>query len=204
MPTKHQCGYCLTSWPTAQGIRSHISQSRECAKALKARNAPPGGVSEPTEENGMAVDELEDGVPEIRTPTIMMDVDEVQTDFDGEWNLDPSNPAAELEPPHGNTTSPNLPERRHRGVEMEEVEDEDDSDFRWVADYPFPVGSTKGECRTSFEKQRDQQRVEGCPPWAPFESQKEWELGRWLMTSGVSQKKMDSFLKLESVRIYRL
>ena len=150
----------------------------------------------------MAVDQPEDGDPEVGAPA--MDVDEVQIDIDGGSDFDPPRPSAELEPPRGTTPNPNLPERRHRGVEMEEVEDEDDSDFRWVADYPFPAGSTKGECRTTFEKQRDQQKVEGSAPWAPFESQKEWELARWLMTSGVSQNKMDSFLKLESVRNYHL
>lgn len=202
MARTHQCGYCLTSRPTAQGIRSHISQSRECATTLKARNALPREVSEPVEENAMAVDQPEDGNPEAEAPT--MDVDEVQAYFDGGCNLDPPRPSAEPELPHGTTPNPTLPERHHRGVEMEEVEDEEDSNFRCVADYPSPSGSTKGECRTTFEKQRDQQKAKGSAPWAPFESQKEWELARWLMTSGVSQNKMDRFLKLQLVRNYHL
>ncbi|KAF8799293.1 hypothetical protein BYT27DRAFT_7040688, partial [Phlegmacium glaucopus] len=37
-------------------------------------------------------------------------------------------------------------------------------------------------------------------PWAPFESEDEWELARWLMTSGVSQTKIDSFLKLNKIK----
>jgi len=36
---------------------------------------------------------------------------------------------------------------------MEEVEDEDDTDFCWVVDFSSPASSVKGECWTSFEKQ---------------------------------------------------
>ena len=143
--------------------------------------------------DNMTVDQPEDGSPEVEAPTTM-NVDDNHMDFD---NVDPPSPTAQLDPPCDTTPS----QGRRRGVEIEEVEDEDDSDFRWVANYPLPAGSVKGECRTSFEKQRDRQKAEECAPWAPFESQKEWELARWLMTSGVSQKKMDTFLKLESVRV---
>jgi len=36
-------------------------------------------------------------------------------------------------------------------------------------------------------------------PWSPFESEEEWEFARWIMTLGVSQKKIDSLLKLKMV-----
>jgi hypothetical protein len=47
---------------------------------------------------------------------------------------------------------------------------------------------------------REAQVANGDAPWAPFETEEEWELAKWLMTSGVSQKKTDSFLKLKTVR----
>ncbi|OCH83919.1 hypothetical protein OBBRIDRAFT_815665 [Obba rivulosa] len=37
------------------------------------------------------------------------------------------------------------------------------------------------------------------PPWAPFDSWDEWELARWLLTSGLTQKAIDDFLKLHIV-----
>ncbi|KAG6823314.1 hypothetical protein H0H92_010626, partial [Tricholoma furcatifolium] len=44
------------------------------------------------------------------------------------------------------------------------------------------------------------QEQKGDLPWAPFTSQKDWELAHWLMTSGASQSKIDSFLKLQMIR----
>ena len=85
----------------------------------------------------------------------------------------------------------------HR-VEIEEVFDEDEEGSRWVEDFPTAAGATKGQCESTFQKHRTAQQAAGDAPWAPFESEKEWELARWLMTSGVSQKKMDSFLQLFS------
>ncbi|KAJ3926270.1 MAG: hypothetical protein NXY57DRAFT_1051450 [Lentinula lateritia] len=40
------------------------------------------------------------------------------------------------------------------------------------------------------------QKAEGMEPWEPFASEDEWELARWLMESGASQGKIDSFLRL--------
>ncbi|KAJ7689553.1 hypothetical protein B0H17DRAFT_872490, partial [Mycena rosella] len=54
--------------------------------------------------------------------------------------------------------------------------------------------------KTFFETLREQQRDAGRAPWYPFESEDQWELARWLMTSGLSQKKTDSYLKLKTVR----
>ena len=56
-----------------------------------------------------------------------------------------------------------------------------------------------GNCETAFEKHQRNQEAKGEAPWAQFQTREEWELGRWLMTSGVSQKKINDSLKLESV-----
>ncbi|KAJ7845019.1 hypothetical protein B0H14DRAFT_2182041, partial [Mycena olivaceomarginata] len=53
--------------------------------------------------------------------------------------------------------------------------------------------------KTQFEKLRDKQKNKGHAPWEPFESEDEWELARWLMTSGLSNK-TDEYLKLKTVR----
>jgi hypothetical protein len=53
--------------------------------------------------------------------------------------------------------------------------------------------------QTNFEEHFKHQIKAGDAPWMPFESENEWELARWLMTSGVSQKQIDEFLKLNKV-----
>jgi hypothetical protein len=76
---------------------------------------------------------------------------------------------------------------------------EDEEEYRWIENYPEPAGNTHGQDLSKFESLRKEQISEGSAPWFPFESEDEWELGRWLMTSGISQKKIDSFLKLHKV-----
>ncbi|GLB45368.1 hypothetical protein LshimejAT787_2200310 [Lyophyllum shimeji] len=100
-----------------------------------------------------------------------------------------------LQPPEApqDQPPPSDPLQR-RAVEVEEVLDEDSPDHRWVEDYPGPAGSVYGRSQGTFEKYREKQEERGDPPWYPFESEAEWELARWLMTSGVSQSKIDSFL----------
>ncbi|EKM49587.1 uncharacterized protein PHACADRAFT_106209 [Phanerochaete carnosa HHB-10118-sp] len=39
--------------------------------------------------------------------------------------------------------------------------------------------------------------------WYPFKDAKEWELAKWLLASSLSQKKIDRFLKLETMSLNR-
>ncbi|KAJ6540666.1 hypothetical protein B0H19DRAFT_959211 [Mycena capillaripes] len=89
--------------------------------------------------------------------------------------------------------------RKRPRATVEEVEDEDE----WfVDDFPDDIdaGAPLDQCKTFFENLREEQRAAGNAPWYPFESEDEWELARWLMTSGLSQKKTDAYLKLKAVR----
>jgi hypothetical protein len=128
-----------------------------------------------------------------------IDVDETWIDNDASVvDADPPIPPAPVETE--SETEDVRPKRRR--VEIEDVIDEDDEESRWIEDFPTAAGATKGRCESTFQTHRNAQQTAGNAPWAPFESKKEWELARWLMTSGISQKKMDSFLKLESVRTF--
>ncbi|KAJ7226911.1 hypothetical protein GGX14DRAFT_313247, partial [Mycena pura] len=53
---------------------------------------------------------------------------------------------------------------------------------------------------TAFENLRDAQRLAELPPWDPFDSEKEWGLGKWLAESGVSQARINQFLKLDIIK----
>ncbi|KAJ6527883.1 hypothetical protein DFH09DRAFT_935537 [Mycena vulgaris] len=103
------------------------------------------------------------------------------------------------------TLPPEIPPKaagKRRRPTVEEVEDED---ARWEQDFPEErrAGAILEECKTQFEKLRESQKAAGQEPWYPFESEEEWELARWLMTSGLSQSKTDDYLKLKMVRTVR-
>ncbi|KAH9911451.1 hypothetical protein B0H21DRAFT_829028 [Amylocystis lapponica] len=62
------------------------------------------------------------------------------------------------------------------------------------------VPSTFGTATTSFDARHAENEKLGVSSWYPFESKKEWELARWLMTAGVSQTAIDDYLKLPITR----
>jgi hypothetical protein len=86
---------------------------------------------------------------------------------------------------------------------IEEVPDEDEC---FTQDFPaaFQAGAVFEKCKTEFEKLQAEQKTGGQAPWYPFESEEEWDLAQWLMTSGLSQSKTDDFLKLKKVRTNKL
>ncbi|KAF7341443.1 hypothetical protein MVEN_01881500 [Mycena venus] len=109
-----------------------------------------------------------------------------------------------IHPPGSPSPAPdpalNAGKRRHAAVE--EVEDEEDE--RYVEDFPedMNAGEWQEHCKTYFQKLRDEQKDAGNTPWYPFETEDEWELAKWLMTLGLSQKKTDEYLKLKVVRTW--
>jgi hypothetical protein len=94
-----------------------------------------------------------------------------------------------------------------RGVTVEEVEDEDAPGrtpyrTRWTQTFEEgDAGAPKdGLCEETIYEQIRREKTEcGEAPWAPFESQDDWELARWLMKTGVSQSEINNFLKLAKV-----
>lgn len=72
---------------------------------------------------------------------------------------------------------------------------------RWVELYPGSAGATKGTGQSNFDKIREQQREAGEDLWAPFKSQDEWELAKWLLHN-VGHNATNEFLKLPIVSTY--
>ena len=74
-----------------------------------------------------------------------------------------------------------------------------------IVDYPAEARAgailedSQNGLETWFEKIQHAQCGVGKPAWAPFNSLADWELSRWLVQSGVSQREINKFLKLESV-----
>ena len=74
---------------------------------------------------------------------------------------------------------------------------------RWAENFPRPAGTLKGHGLTSFQRYQNAQEANSDSPWALFKTKDDWELARWLTTSGVSQTKINEFLKLGMVRSLR-
>jgi hypothetical protein len=192
------CDYCSARIKTNQGLRSHISQSAACGRKYSEANA---AASDSDESAVSDVDEgastgdfgdiglgSEGGHPGISDDELEMPDPPQQQDAPDNADPDP-NPGA------AGTTK-----KRQRAT-VEEVEDEDDC---WTQSFPeaAQAGAAYRACQTQFEKLRDEQQGAGKAPWAPFESEDQWELARWLMTAGISLKKTDAFLKLKTARTF--
>lgn len=182
----YHCEVCEADFRTAQGLRSHQTQSHACRQILAAQYQESD--SESNRSDGVEADEI-----------LASTISERLSDTDDGMYLDPpdnaqSPPPAEQDPEAGRRT------KRPR-VTVEEIEDEDDRGRQnWIEDYPGTAGSVLEQCQTKFQEWRKAQMEDGKAPWAPFESEEEWALAKWLMTSGTSQTKIDEFLKLKTVR----
>jgi len=121
---------------------------------------------------------------------------------------DPPIPTAPDFPPLADNRYPETRNQSRRAW-VEDVAEDDNipqyaSNDCWFESFPTPAGTPKGRGRPKFEKHGDRQKAEGSDPWSPFASKEEWELARWLMGSGVSQTKIDEFLKLDIVNVLDL
>jgi hypothetical protein len=177
MVNTYKCVYCSAGLPTAQGLHSHLAQSQRC----RARHCASIAESASDSDSQLGENEPEDNLP----PYI---------------EVNPGPAEDDLEEPRQ--------QLRHATVEDSDedldnnIEDSTTDSRCYIEDFPRPAGLplyAEKTRRSSFEQYLDEQKKAGDAPWAPFESEDEWELARWLMTSGVSQTKMDSFLKLNKV-----
>ncbi|KAJ6456801.1 hypothetical protein C8R47DRAFT_996166 [Mycena vitilis] len=195
------CPYCQNLLPTLQGQRAHLSLFKDCrqkqfeeydveSESESDRDESAGNASHDGDFDGGGVggagSDFFDGGMQSQDPDAADSEDDV------------------VDPPRVNSLNqPSIPQednsKKRRRATVEEVEDED---ARWFQ--PFPearaAGAILAECQTQFEKLREDQKSKGQAPWSPFESEDEWELARWLMTSGISQKKTDAYLNLKTVR----
>ncbi|KAK6971859.1 hypothetical protein R3P38DRAFT_3494732 [Favolaschia claudopus] len=204
--TLHTCQYCGKSCDTAQGLKGHYDLTKLCRERMyKAYEVDSGGESESDDTvsgSGDSEVEIDDGGlgDDSTAPDIEQSFDDAgNSSDDDELRADP--PRTNTSPsrsPSPVDAHPSGPQKRPRPT-VEEVEDEDD---RYVQDFPANrrAGEPLGQCETVFEKLRAEQKENGHPPWYPFESEEEWELARWLMTTGLSQKNRDDYLKLKTVR----
>ena len=71
-----------------------------------------------------------------------------------------------------------------------------------VEDFKPPAGEPQpklANTRSDFECLRDKQASEERQPWSPFSSIEDWDFAHWIMESGLSQRQIESMLKLDIV-----
>ncbi len=175
----HVCGHCGIERRTLQGVRSHITQTPACNLAFERQVARRlAHQQQPAAEQDIGA---------IRPGPS----DDLQVDGDGDVMM----AEEEVRVPGGN------PYR----VTVEEVEDIEAGGLPkrpWVGEYPevARVGEALRQATTIFEELREKRRTAGTSHFAPFDDREEWELAKWLMTSGLSQEAIDEYLTLPIVR----
>ncbi|KAF8991342.1 hypothetical protein BDQ17DRAFT_1393008 [Cyathus striatus] len=87
----------------------------------------------------------------------------------------------------------------HEEYEGNKGEREEESWY--IQDFPSMknAGVPTQQSPTKFEQLQDMKKAASNGPWCPFTGEADWELGCWLMGSGVSQTKIEEFLKLEAI-----
>ncbi|KZP20961.1 hypothetical protein FIBSPDRAFT_1021562 [Athelia psychrophila] len=183
----YPCNFCSRVLPSSQGLHSHIAQSKDHQEQLRAL--------ENELDNNSADDDSQPGLP---SPSA----------YYGSSHYDSDEAPPNLPSPDHDTFGfeDDEPEPVSKRARVEEVEDEQAPPILgrepFVEPYPEEkeAGKIYGRARTNFEEIRVKQQSEGKEPWAPFESEAEWEVARWMMRSGISQRETESFLKLEKIR----
>ncbi|KAJ7933689.1 hypothetical protein B0H13DRAFT_1855931 [Mycena leptocephala] len=197
MPGHFRCESCSTKLPTQQGLRSHIHQSQACTAKYNTLYTIDSSSEELDNERNRNSEGQEDTHMPFNGLEPLDDAGRAEEESDGREDR----MSESADPPMDDTVASPAPENRHtakrRRATVEDVTDEDD---RWTQDFPaeFQAGAVLENCKTQCEKLRREQKDAGNALWYPFESEDEWKLARWLMTSGLSQSKIFNCLKLKS------
>ncbi|KAF8987416.1 hypothetical protein BDQ17DRAFT_1435655 [Cyathus striatus] len=192
-----KCDFCLQTYCTLQGLSSHLSQSTKCNASLFNSTSSTPRKRDRTQEKATNQEDIID-----TNTTNQEDIELRDNHSDMDW-LDTDNDAIydDCDPPLNDTldNEPALEEHMSKQPRLEEEEENNEQLF--IQDFPpeRQAGAPKQQIPTKFEQFRSKQMNEGKDPWYPYTSQDDWELAQWLMTSGVSQKKMTKFLKLRSI-----
>jgi hypothetical protein len=142
-------------------------------------------------------DEPYDGNDELADQQVYDPTSDLESNPD--VGLDPPIMAPVVQPDPSSDEGPN-PDLHSRDASDEDTtEDEEDEDARYIEDFAGAGLPHAERSPTNFEQHFEDQNKAGDAPWTPFESEDEWELARWLMSSGVSQKQINEFLKLNKV-----
>lgn len=191
---KHQCPYCFTDTESRRGLHSHLMQKKSCREHMEADAYTSESTTNTSNDRNNSNSPIQHA-NELENYPCDNEADEVTAD----------EVTAAASPQVATATSPQPPSSPNPLSTVGDADDDSDADdnnqTRWIEEFPHPAGVPIGEGVSCFEEWRRDQKGKKEQPWSPFESREEWELAQWLITSGISQKKIDSFLKLKMVRV---
>lgn len=213
----YRCDFCKATTGTAKGLKSHIKQSETCRQAFERRTTelllsqkaepdmePVSGPASPA----LYEDDLSNDEEDLTSPV----------QHNGEGPPPPVSPVPLPHlPPIASDPDPDPePERPSKRAHVVNMVDQDETDAGGLLKVPFvdytpgQAVKTKGVGTTMFEKIRTSYKAQQKANkekenlWYPFKDAEEWSLVKWLLSSGLSQKKIDKFLKLEIVSLAKL
>jgi len=168
----YHCPYCKFKTAVPRRLSSHVSQSAKCRNQIVADNQPN---NRPGTKRAYSPELPENGADPNNNPEPIT-----------------------LEP-----TPASMGQRPSKQARVEDDEPEDESPFEtgvYSDEFHPPAGQP---CGSSIHHQFDDlsasQRTAGCQPWEPFSSTDDWELARWIVTAGLSQKQTNDILSLNLV-----
>lgn len=113
-------------------------------------------------------------------------------------------PSHEAEPTTLEPTPASMGQRPSKRARVEDDEPED-SPFETGAyseEFHPPAGQPCGSpISHPFDDLSASQKAENHQPWEPFSSADDWELARWIVTAGLSQKQTNDMLSLNLVSV---
>ena len=196
VPLSFPCQYCGQNFKTSKGRSNHLSQFKKCQTQLMEASKKLQARKRTREDIGSQCSDADS-----------QKSGNIDDDNSGMMDFDPSTP--EYAPQDDSLTGngSDEPVRKRNKVTIEEVPDIDSQgpgdNFGedYVEDFPWSAGEPTGKTkRTPFEKISRDQRKAGKEAWGSFKDEEEWDLARWLMTSSISQTRMNEFMSLPIVR----
>lgn len=198
MPTTFTCSYCESPliFTTRRALSNHIARQAECRKQRATEY-------QQLVEHGPGLQHS----PELVSPTDSLFDAPEDTAMDEATGFEESQPADNGSMhPDLLASEPDAEEPRRRGVEIEDITDEEypaaSAAYMWSSNTPT-AGSVYGAGQTAFHAIRDNQILRGDEVLGPYRDEEEWELSKWLIKN-VGHNATDEFLKLKIVSSHRL
>lgn len=202
-PSLFFCPHCRHApFTTKKILKIHLACSKPCrAKEDDNRPANPAprkfDLDDP-EDNGDG-DEPEGTIDDI---PVNMELDHLFEDFYTAI-CSPDDDEPSVEPPLASQNQadnePECPQRKPDNHTNQFTMDPEKKS--WIHDFPTPAGTPGDRGLTEFEEIENLAKEKGWGKWGPFESESEWELGKWLFKNA-TQSRTNEFLKMEIVSLH--
>jgi hypothetical protein len=182
-----RCTECHIFFPSGAALKRHLSQAKKCGSTQKRKTRAMFGHLVEMVRTPQQLPRSVAGVPESANAHDMT--------MNEEWPLNDM----EVDIPDFIEGSSSGQPRMRDILQQETVPKEvDTTKYQY---FPEPAGKRCGKRSTRWKRMRDQRVAGQADRWGGFGSQEHWELARWMIKSGLSQREIDNYLKLPIVSI---